>query len=133
MSSITDLPRPPVHGFRGDTPTPPPLSHPSGLSVAISREAGARGATIARKVGELVGWQVFDQESLDYLVQDDTARQQLQLVVVVGVTVRDVGAPAPWRDPCDLSCVTSQSVWYNFGVGSPWIRVVSSYTIISGS
>lgn len=80
MSSITDFPRPPVHGFRGDTP-PPALSHPRGLSVAISREAGARGATIARKVGELVGWQVFDQESLDYLVQDDTARQQLQAEV----------------------------------------------------
>ena len=52
-------------------------THPRGLSVAISREAGARGATIARKVGELVGWQVFDQEGLDYLVQDDTAREQL--------------------------------------------------------
>ena len=52
-SSITDFPRPPVHGFRGDTPTPPPLTHPRGLSIAISREAGARGATIARKVGEL--------------------------------------------------------------------------------
>lgn len=81
MSSTTDFPRPPVHGFRGDTPTPPPLSHPRGLSVAISREAGARGATIARKVGELIGWQVFDQESLDYLLQDDTARQQLQAEV----------------------------------------------------
>jgi cytidylate kinase len=76
-SSITDFPRPPVHGFRGDTPTPPPLTHPRGLSVAISREAGARGATIARKVGELVGWQVFDQESLDYLIQDETARSRL--------------------------------------------------------
>jgi cytidylate kinase len=75
-SSVTDF-RPPVHGFRGDTPTPPPLSHPRGLAVAISREAGARGATIARKVGEIVGWQVFDQESLDYLLQDDTAREQL--------------------------------------------------------
>ena len=81
MSSTTDFPRPPAHGFRGDTPTPPPLSHPRGLSVAISREAGARGATIARKVGELIGWQVFDQESLDYLLQDDTARQQLQAEV----------------------------------------------------
>jgi cytidylate kinase len=75
-SSITDFPRPPVHGFRGDTPTPP-LTHPRGLSVAVSREAGARGATIARKVGELVGWQVFDQASLDYLIQDDSARGQL--------------------------------------------------------
>jgi cytidylate kinase len=76
-SSATDFPRPPVHGFRGDTPTPAPLTHPRGLSVAISREAGARGWTIAKKVGEIVGWQVFDQESLDYLIQDDTAYQQL--------------------------------------------------------
>jgi cytidylate kinase len=76
-SSITDFPRPPVHGFRGDAQTPPPLSHPRGLSVAISRESGARGGTIAKKVGELVGWQVFNQESLDYLIQDDTARQRL--------------------------------------------------------
>ena len=76
-SSIVDFPRPPVHGYRGDTPSPQPLTHPRGLSVAISREAGARGGTIARKVGEIVGWQVFDQESLDYLIQNDTAREQL--------------------------------------------------------
>ena len=80
-SSISDFPRPPVHGFRGDTPTPPPPTHPRGLSVAISREAGARGNTIAKKVGELVGWQVFDQETLDYLLQDETARDQLMAEV----------------------------------------------------
>jgi hypothetical protein len=28
-------------------------------------------------VGELLGWQVFDQETLDYILQDDTARAQL--------------------------------------------------------
>lgn len=75
-SSTTETPYPPMHGYRG-VPTPPPLAHPRGLSVAISREAGARGGTIARKVGELVGWQVFDQDSLDYLLQNDTAREQL--------------------------------------------------------
>jgi cytidylate kinase len=45
--------------------------------VAISREAGARGGTIARKVGELLGWQVFDHDTLDYLTQNETARAQL--------------------------------------------------------
>jgi cytidylate kinase len=67
----------PVHGYRGEEPTPPPLTRPRGLCVAISREAGARGGTIARKVGELLGWQVFDHDTLDYLTQDDTARSQL--------------------------------------------------------
>jgi cytidylate kinase len=75
-SSAPDFPAPPTHGYRGEAPTPAPLTSPRGLSVAISREAGARGGTIARKVGELLGWQVFDSETLEYLVQDDTARAQ---------------------------------------------------------
>jgi cytidylate kinase len=44
--------------------------------VAISRQAGARGGTLARKLGELLGWQVFDHDTLDYLAQSDTAREQ---------------------------------------------------------
>lgn len=67
---------PPLHGFRGDAPTVP-ATHPRGLTVAISREAGARGTTIARKLGELLGWQVFDQEMIDYLLVDESGREQL--------------------------------------------------------
>jgi cytidylate kinase len=77
-------PGPPLHGFRGDRPPAGRLTRPKGLTVAISREAGARGTTVARKVGELLGWQVFDQESLDYLLQDDTARGQLLADVPAG-------------------------------------------------
>lgn len=73
-SPATDFPAPPAHGFRGDPTTPPPPTRPRGLAVALSREAGARGGSIARKVGELLGWDVFDTDTLDYLVQDDTAR-----------------------------------------------------------
>jgi cytidylate kinase len=76
MASVTDLPSPPVHGYRGETPTPAPLTRPRGLAIAISREAGARGGTIAKKVGALLGWQVFDPDTIEYLVQDDTAREQ---------------------------------------------------------
>ncbi len=54
-----------------------PLRRPRGLTIAVSREAGSRGGTVARKVGQLLGWQVFGQEMLDYLVQDDTARGRL--------------------------------------------------------
>src|SRR5262249_23846128 len=71
-----DLPGPPLHGFRGDAPATR-FAGPKGLTVAISREAGARGASIARKVVELLGWQVFDQEVLDYLMVDETGRGQL--------------------------------------------------------
>jgi cytidylate kinase len=67
----------PVHGFRGDLPDDGPAVRPRGLTVAVSREAGARGTTLARKVGELLGWQVYDQDLLDYLQMNDTEREQL--------------------------------------------------------
>jgi cytidylate kinase len=70
------LPAPPAHGYRGDPEATSP-ARPRGLSVAISREAGSRGGSIARKVGEVLNWQVFDQETLDYLMQNDDARERL--------------------------------------------------------
>ena len=67
----------PVHGFRGEAPDDGPAARPRGLTVAVSREAGARGTTLARKVGELLGWQVFDQDLLDYLQMNDGERGRL--------------------------------------------------------
>ena len=72
----TDFPAPPAHGYRGETELDAPLTRPRGLAVAISRQAGARGGTVAKKVADVLGWQVFDNETLDYLVDDDTARVQ---------------------------------------------------------
>lgn len=80
MSSSPDasaLKEAPAHGFRGDAPDDGPAARPRGLTVAVSREAGARGTTLARKVGELLGWQVFDQDLLDYLQMNDGEREQL--------------------------------------------------------
>src|SRR4051812_46301587 len=74
---------PPLHGFRGDAPGPV-LDRPRGLTVAVSREAGARGGSIARRVGQLLGWQVFDQDLLDYLVRDERARAELLAAVPEG-------------------------------------------------
>jgi cytidylate kinase len=65
----------PLHGFRGDARAPAPA--PRGLTVAVSREAGARGTTVARKLAEILDWQLFTSDTLDYLAHDDTARAQL--------------------------------------------------------
>src|SRR5215472_10640360 len=63
----------PRHGFQGDRGAPPPArSGPSVLTIAVSREAGARGGTIARRVGRKLGWQVYDQELLEYMAQEAT-------------------------------------------------------------
>jgi len=81
-SSLPSLPdglgmtAPPLHGYRGEM-RPSRMTRPRGVTIAISRESGARGSTVARKLAELLGWQVYDQEMLSYLLQDTTGREQL--------------------------------------------------------
>jgi hypothetical protein len=67
---------PPLHGFRGDAAGPKPPT-PKGLTVAVSRQAGARGGSIARRVGRLLNFPVYSADTLDYLVRDDAARADL--------------------------------------------------------
>lgn len=66
----------PLHGYRGEE-TVVAIRPPRALTVVISREAGARGGRIARRVGQLLGWQVFDQEMLGYLVQNESAKAEM--------------------------------------------------------
>lgn len=66
----------PRHGFQGNrTPAAPSTGVPAGLTIAISRETGARGGTIGRRAGRKLGWQVYDQELLEYIAQEGTFRQ----------------------------------------------------------
>lgn len=76
MTPAVELPQAPMHGFRGDAPAVT-LARPRGLTIAVSRQAGARGGTIARAVADILKWQLFDHDTLGYLVQNDTAREQL--------------------------------------------------------
>ena len=86
-------PDPPLHGYRGE-PTPPPLVlRPGGPTVAVSREAGARGTTVAELVGKRLGWTVVTQELLDFLAEDDPADLENELAD----TAR-LWAVAGWRE-----------------------------------
>jgi cytidylate kinase len=69
------VPDTPLHGFRGDGGTGAAPTVPLGLTIAVSREAGARGGTIGRRVGGKLSWAVFDQEVLEYMAQDTVASQ----------------------------------------------------------
>lgn len=72
------VPESPRHGYQGDRALPPePLRIPASLTIALSREAGARGRAIAQRVGEELGWMIYTQELLEYSVQDELARQQI--------------------------------------------------------
>ena len=67
---------PPRHGFQGDRGAAPATrSVPQGLAIALSRESGARGGTIARRVAHKLGWQVYDQDLLEYMAQDTVVHQ----------------------------------------------------------
>jgi cytidylate kinase len=72
---MRDTPR---HGFQGDRapPSPGPAA-PASLTIAISREAGSRGGSIARRAGSKLGWQVYTQELLEYIAQEGQTRQDL--------------------------------------------------------
>ena len=45
------------------------------LTVAVSREAGSRGSTIAARAGAKLGWTVFSQELLEYMAQENAANK----------------------------------------------------------
>jgi cytidylate kinase len=76
-SSQLREPESPRHGYRGESTGAKHPFVPAGLTVAISREAGSRGTTIAKRVGEKLGWQVYTQDLLEYVAQEATVRQDI--------------------------------------------------------
>jgi cytidylate kinase len=74
VRGTTDLLQPPLHGNQGDRGPAAERRAPLGLTVAISREAGARGSSVARRIGKRLGWQVYSQELLEFLGGNEAAR-----------------------------------------------------------
>ena len=69
---------------------------PAALTVAVTREAGARGSTIARRVGRKLGWQVYDQEMLEYLAQESLV--QKGMLDTLPPAARGMGRAPPATD-----------------------------------
>src|SRR5262245_3544486 len=68
----------PHHGFRGERGGRAGASGvPASLTVAVSRESGSRGGSIARRAGAKLGWQVYSQELLEYAAQEGACRQDI--------------------------------------------------------
>jgi cytidylate kinase len=65
----------PHHGFQGDRKAAAPPPAPVSLTVTVSREAGSRGGSIARRAGRKLGWQVYNQELVEYVAQEGAFRQ----------------------------------------------------------
>ncbi len=74
----------PHHGERGEPVAPAAL--PRGLTIALSREAGSRGASIARRVGVRLGWDVYTQEMIEVLAQESSLHQEIANELPPGAT-----------------------------------------------
>lgn len=68
----------PVHGDRGSQSGATPAWSPPLPTLAVSRETGARGSTIARRVGKRLGWEVYTAELLEFLASDPAAMASLR-------------------------------------------------------
>jgi cytidylate kinase len=66
----------PLHGYRGEFQAPG-AGGPAGFTIAISREAGSRGTSIATRAGEKLGWEVYTQDMMDFVLQDVAVRKSL--------------------------------------------------------
>jgi cytidylate kinase len=76
--AVEEAVQPPRHGFQGDRGAGPRQERlPAHLTIAISRESGARGGTIGRRVARRLGWPVYDQELLEYMSQEAVPRQNV--------------------------------------------------------
>jgi cytidylate kinase len=54
----------------------PPGTSPA-LTIAFSREVGARGTSVASEVGERLGWPVYDHSLLEHIAKEMNLRTQL--------------------------------------------------------
>jgi len=87
VDAVSETPR---HGFQGEHHIAAAEQLPAGLTIALSREAGSRGASIAQRIGRKLGWQVYNQELIEYIAQEG--------VLTEGVHANLTPAAAHWAE-----------------------------------
>ena len=65
----------PHHGARGTASARATL--PRGVTIALSREAGSRGSSIARRVSARMGWDIYTQEMIEVLAQESALNREI--------------------------------------------------------
>jgi len=74
--------------------TLPPAARQVGFTIAISRESGAGGASVAREVGSQLDWPVYDRELLEK-ISDETG---LQMELLESLDEHETNRTAEWLD-----------------------------------
>lgn len=73
LSPVDPADESPLHGFQGNRARTAMPIIPLAPTIAVSREVGARGGEIARRIAKRLGWQVYDRDVLEFASQDPTA------------------------------------------------------------
>ena len=47
-----------------------PGGHTDGFTITVSREAGTQGTAVAKELGTLLGWHVYDHELLEQIARN---------------------------------------------------------------
>ena len=55
----------------------PPATRKPAFTIAVSRESGAGGASVAREVGSRLDWPVYDRELLEFISAESGLQQEL--------------------------------------------------------
>lgn len=63
--------------FKSTSPTSPAKKEPPAITIALSREAGSRGAEIAQAVGAQLNWPVYDHELLNRIAEEKGLSKRL--------------------------------------------------------
>jgi cytidylate kinase len=66
-----------LHRFAESRPAPGPQNAPPAVTVALSRQAGSRGAEVARAAGARLGWPVYDAELLKRIAEEKGLPEKL--------------------------------------------------------
>ncbi len=61
----------------GASPRHMPCEPARDFTITLAREAGTQGTAVARKVGELLGWHVYDHELLEHIAKEMGLRTAL--------------------------------------------------------
>jgi cytidylate kinase len=111
---------PPLHGYRGPQDDTSTARIPAGLSIAISREAGARGTTIAKRAGEKLGWDLYTQDMMDYIVQNAPAQNEVEEKLPAGAM--------EWTQAQLLDLIKSQHLSVN-----PTVQALARLVLMLGT
>jgi len=89
----------------------PPLLHDM---ITLSREPGAQGTTVARAVGKLLGWPVYDHELLDYIGKE--MGTQVNVLKLIDEK------PMSWLEQCVVDLVSE----YNLSQDSYMVHLIAT-------